>query len=242
MKYATKQLVRPQHEHGCDYGHGRRSVLIQNGKKQILHIASAKHWGGIGAGRYSSKSEIAAYPVENGVCKQQTLAEGRMNKKRWQEIAVKIYEHLGMGFDLNLISLQHTLLLDQEGEVESPPELPTKPKKVHPRIESDRFFRVFMDEDGKTKLVEFPIVKQGGGKIAYRLPNGREVDKSTKQLIEDGAGSTADEAVAVYLRDFEGRVTNAMERLCRAADSYSYHNDSLTEAKNRIEAMLKETK
>lgn len=240
MKYADKQLVRPQHEGGCDYGHGRRSVLVQNGKKQLLHIAGSKHWGGVGSQREYSQSEIVIYPDEKGVCKQKTLAEGRMTTKRWEEIATKVYEHLGMGFDLKLISLKHTLLLDAEGEVDKPPEVPSTTKKVHPRIESDTIYRVLLDDDGKCKMLAFPIVKQGGGSIIYRLTNGREVDRRTKQLIEDGVGGTVEEAVAGYLKSYEGLVAEANERLRCAAHHFTYADDNLVEARQRIEVMLKE--
>ena len=45
MKYADEQIVRPQHENGCDYGHGRRSVLARNGKQELLHIAGPEALG-----------------------------------------------------------------------------------------------------------------------------------------------------------------------------------------------------
>lgn len=237
MKYADKQLTRPQHENGCDYGHGRRSVLVQNGKKQLLHIAGAKHWGGVGGGRSYSESEIVIYPSERGVCKQQALEKGRMTKEKWEAIAPAIYAHLGMNFQLDLISLKHTLLLDVPGEVSGPPPREPNQKKIHPRIESDKLYRVFQ-EDGKCKLAEADIIKQGGGKITYRLPNKREIEKRTKDLIDEGCGGTVDEAVAGYLRDYEAQLANGAERLHRAAESYAYYTDNLTEAKHRIEAML----
>jgi hypothetical protein len=239
MKYADNQLVRPQHENGCDYGHGRRSVLVQNGKKQLLHIASAKHWGGIGAGRYSSPSEIVVYPHEGGACKQWALANGRMDKKKWNDIAEHIYTHLGVKFPMKLISLKHTLLLDEPGEVDGPPPPDeSKPKKVHPRIESDKLYRIFQEE-GKCQLAEADIIKQGGGKITYRLSKGREIEKRTKDILEEGGGGTVDEAVAGYLRHYKEQLAAGAVRLQQAAESYAYYKDNLTEAEHRIEEMIK---
>jgi hypothetical protein len=238
MKYADEQIVRPQHENGCDYGHGRRAVIVRNGKQQLLHVGGQKHWGGIGAGRYYGAAEIVIYPTEQGTCKQKSLAEGRMNRQRWEEIAEPIYAHLKMQFPLELISLKHTLLLDVEGEVDGPPPPdPSKPKKVHPRIESDKLYRIFQEEGG-CKLAEATIIKQGGGKLTYRLPNGREIEKRTKDILEEGGGGTVDEAVAGYLRHYEEQLAAGAERLHRAAESYAYYSENLTEAKHKIEAML----
>jgi len=255
MKYADQQIVRPQHEGGCDYGHGRRSVLVQNGKKQILHIGNAKHWGGIGAQRYGSNVEIVAYPSKDDTCRQKTLyptdaelkviqAAGKkviIGRKQFEQIATQMFEHLGIGFDLKLISLKHTLLLDVEGEVDGPPPRDPTVKKIHPRIESDTIYRIF-HEDNVCKVVKCPIIKQGGGKITYRLKQGqgREVTRPTKQLLEEGCGGTLDEAVEGYLQEYKKSVVDATERLTRAADNYSYNSDRLIEAKHRIEEMLKE--
>jgi hypothetical protein len=260
MKYADEQITRPQHENGCDYGHGRRSVLVQNGKQQILHIGNAKHWGGIGAGRYGSSVEIVAYPVKDATCRQKTLyptdedkkalevqakAVGKevrvtIGMKQWEQIATRMFEHLGMGFDLKLISLKHTLLLDVEGEIDGPPPPDaSKPKKVHPRIESDKLYRIFQEE-GKCKLAEANIIKQGGGKITYKLPTGREIEKRTKDILEEGGGGTVDEAVAGYLRHYQEQLAAGADRLHRAAESYAYYKDNLSDAEHKIEDMLKE--
>jgi hypothetical protein len=240
MKYADKQLVRPQSEHGCDFGHGRRSVLVRNGKKELLHVAGAKHWGGVGADRQYSQSEIVLYPDDRGVCKQHTIATGRVGKQDWANIAEEIYKHLVARFPIELISLKHTLLLDEPGEVEGPPTREPAPKKVHPRIESDKIYRIFLEDDGKCRLVEFPVIKQSGGMITYLLPNGRESEKKTKQLIEEGAGGTVEEAITGYLCHYKEQVAEATERLRRAAHHFVYCDDNLTDAKHKIEAMLKE--
>jgi hypothetical protein len=240
VKYADEQITRPQHENGCDYGYGRRSVLVRNGKKMLLHCAGSKHWAGVGAGRRYSPPEIVIYPDERGVCKQYTLAEGRMTKQSWEDIAQKIYEHLGASFPLELISLKHTLLLDEPGEVTEPPVSIPGPKKVHPRIESDKIFRIYQEDDGKCKLLEFPIIKQGGGKLTYSLPNGRIIERPTKQLIEEGVAGTVDAAVDGFLRHHHEQVAEATTRLQRAAQHFAYAEDNLTDAKHRIEAMRKE--
>jgi hypothetical protein len=241
VKYAEKQLVRPQHENGCDYGHGRRSVLVQNGKQQILHVAGSKHWGGIGAGRHYSPSHIAAYPDERGTCKQRTLAEGRMTMQKWAEIADAIRAHLGVEFSLELISLTHTLLLDEPGEVAGPPPATqVHKKKVHPRIESDTLYRYTFRDNSKFELLKFPITKQVNGVTVYKLENGREVDRRTKHLIDEGCAGTVEGAKEAYLKYYKEQREEALERLKRAADHYAYANDNLTEAKQRIEALDKE--
>jgi hypothetical protein len=252
MKYADEQIIRPQHEGGCDYGYGVRKVLVQNTvthpkkgriKVQLIHIGSAKHWGGIGAGRYYSSPELALYPSDKDTCKQNKIFEitkkTPLNKAKWEELAPQIFEFLGMGFDLKLISLQHTLLLDEEGELDGPPPRDPKEKVIHPRIESDTVYRVF-HEDNKCRVAKGAIVKQGGGKITYRLGSGREIEKRTKQLLEEGGAGTPEEAAAAYLREYEKQRDEATERLQRAAESYSYRADQLAEAKARVEEMLKE--
>jgi hypothetical protein len=241
MKYAEKQIVRPSQEGGCDYGHGKRRVLFRRGKKDILKVDGAKHWGGVGSDRQYSAMEIAAFPVEDQTCRQKTLAEGRMTNARWAEIAEAIFAHLGMRFDVvKLVSIEHTLLLDEPGEVDGPPARDPAPKKVHPRIESDRLWRVYQDDDGTLKPIGCVILKQGGGKITYQMPNGRENEKRTKDLIEDGAAGTLEGAAAAYLRSYEERVAEAVLRLTRAADNYSDANDTLREQQHKIEAMFKE--
>jgi hypothetical protein len=240
MRYADIQIVRPSHEGGCDYGHGRRSVLARNGTQFLLHIAGAKHWGGIGADRYYSPAEIAIYPAGQGACKQLTLAEGRMTGARWAEIAEAIYAHLRTRFPIELISLPHTLLLDEPGDVAEPPPRDPAPKKVHPRIESDRLYRVWVDDDGRSRLLESASVKQGGGKITYRLANGLERDRPIKEVIAEGWAGTPEEAVAAFLRPYEEEVAAADERLRRAASHFAYTDERLDEARNRIKAMREE--
>jgi hypothetical protein len=250
MRYADEQIVRPQHENGCDYGCGRRSVLVQNTithpkkgriKVQLIHVGGSKHWGGIGAGRYYGATEIAIYPTDDGSgCRQKALAEGRMTRAKWEEIALEIYSHLQTEFPLELVSLKHTLLLDEPGEVDGPPPRDPAKKVMHPRIESDCVYRVFRDEDGKYKFAEGKIVKQGGGKITYKLGSGREIEKRTRTFIEEGGAGSREEAAAAYLREFEERRNSATERLQRAAQSFAYADDQFTEAKNHIEEMLSE--
>ena len=261
MKYADEQIVRPQEENGCDYGSGRRSVLVRNGKKEILHCAGAKHWGGIGMERSYSNVEIVAYPVKGhgGSCMQRTLyptdadlkalkeagkTKVSIGRKQWEQIALEMFTHLeyAAGFDIGLISLKHTLLLDEPGEVDEPPPREPAPRVEHPRIESDTVCKVIHDEEDfkRLLLIEFPIVKQKGGKITYRLHNGHEIEKRTKDAIADGWGGNAEEAIAGYLRHYEEEVAEATGRLQRAASHYDYTNDNLIEAKNRIEVMRKE--
>ena len=142
---------------------------------------------------------------------------------------------------LGLLSWRHTLLLDEPGEVTEPPPREPGPKKVHPRIESDKIFRIFLDDDGKCRLVESVIVKQGGGKITYRLGSGREIEKRTKDALDDGCGGTVEEAIEGYLRQYKEQVAEATTRLQRAAQHFAYTEDNLMDAKHRIEAMRKET-
>jgi hypothetical protein len=240
MKYADEQLVRPQHENGCDYGHGRRSVLVRNGKKQLLHIAGSKHWGGIGAERCYSQSEIVLYPVEKEIGKQKTLTEGRMTPQKWAESAEAIFAHLGARFPIELIDLKHTLLLDEPGDVDGPPPRVPGSKRVHPRIESAHIVRIFIDDDLTYRFAEHPILKQGGGKITYQTPAGHERERRTKDLILDGYAGDRDGAVAAFLQIYEEQVAEARGRLERAAHHFVYTDDRLAEAKQKIEILLRE--
>jgi hypothetical protein len=242
MRYAEKQIVRPQSEDGCDYGHGRRSVLVRNGKKEILHISGQKHWGGVGAERYYSASEIVAYPSDKETCKQKTLAEGRMTRARWAEIAEAMFAHLGTRFPIELIALKHTLLLDEPGELGGPPPRdPDAPKKPPPpRIDSDKIYRVFVNEGGRCQLAECRIIRQSAGKILYTLGGGGERERRTRDIIADGGAGTVEDAVAAYLETYEEQVAEATARLQRAASNYDHANDMLIEARHRVEAMLEE--
>jgi hypothetical protein len=240
MKYAERQLVSAD-DGSCDRGSARRSVLVRNGKKEIIHVAGAKHWGGVGAEREYTGAHIIAYPVAGELCQDKHLESGKMNGAKWAGIAEAMFAHLGTRFPIELISLKHTLLLDEPGELDGPPPpAPSVPTKKPPRIDSDKIYRIFHDDDGTCQLIEVRIIRQVGGKITYMLSGGGERERRTKDIIADGGAGTVEGAVAAYLATFEERAAEATTRLQRSAQNFAYADDMLSEARQRIEAMLGE--
>lgn len=243
MKYAEKQLVRPQREHGSDYGYGRRSVLARNGPRQILHVASQKSWGGTACERYTSPAEIATWDDKGGgYARQHTLKEGRMTRKDWAEIAPAIYDHLKKSFPIELIVLDRTLLLDEPGELAGPPPRPPrKPPTRRPALVGARYYSVDDAFSDTTTLRTYEVVAQERDRVTIRaLPHGRD---NTIRLAELTARfqPTPEAAGQAYLGVYEARVETTRVGLERAARMFTTAQEDHAEAVAEVKALLAAT-
>lgn len=172
MKYADKQLFRPQCENGIDYGTGLRAVLARRGPRDVLHVAGFKSWGGVGCERDYQLTEIALwFPYARDGHRQEAIHQGRLGRDGFAPLAEKIIGHLGVDFDVRLLSLRHTLLLDEPGEVEGPPK--RGPNRKHPRTTAERLYRVQRDPDDEPRMVEYVVDAQQVGKARLTRVGGR---------------------------------------------------------------------
>lgn len=251
MRYAEEQLTRPRMEHGSDFGYARRSVLVRNGEKQLLHQAGYKYRSGIGQQGYTS-TEIALYGPKVSYNGRKVIHKGRVTPEVWQELAPQIYEHLGMEFPLKLISLKHTLLLDESGEVTEPPTRPKSPACEYPRVASEDLYRVVENpEDRKNlKIREYKVEKQSRDTVTFsyevRIRNPRtgeirisrrEDSGKVERLAGAGYAETIEAAKQMYLKTYEDTVKSTQRDILAAAMYYARAKDDLAEARERLKAL-----
>lgn len=249
MRYAEEQLTRPQVEYGSDFGYGRRSVLVRNGDKQLLHQAGHKYWSGQGQQGYAP-ARIVLHGPGIGYNRHKEIYQGRVSPEVWRELAPQIHAHLGMEFPLDLINLKHTLLLDEPGEVVGPP--PRAEAREYPRVLSERLYRVVENpEDRKNlKIREYRVEKQSRGvvtlgyEVRRRDPetgdiriSRREVTSKVELLGGAGYGETVEAAKRLYLEACETTVESTQQALLEAAMYYARAKDDLAEARERLKAL-----
>jgi hypothetical protein len=220
MRYAATPLERPQCEGGVDYGHGRRTVLVRNGDRELLHVAGAKHWSGVGMDRSYSPAEIAlwhGWTREPGsvIGRQETLLEGgRFTPARLASVSEAIYEHLGIRFPLDLIDLRQTLLLDEPGTIDRPPaRRPRADPTPRPRVRSAILYQVVEDPTPDAppfsiRVIALPVLAQKGGKVTVATRSG-ERRLAVDRLAESGIAETAAQAAELFIGRHYARAKEA---------------------------------
>lgn len=244
MKYADTQLTRPQYEVGGDWGHGRRSVLVRNGQRQLIHQKSYTGWSGIGMtatfpATWSLWSNEASGLMEHKI----DIHEGRMTPQILATLAPRICEFLGVTFDIGLIRLNRTLLLDEApGDVPEPPApTPRKPPTPSPRVAGDTLYRIVERED-RPALAVFAIDEQRRGVVSYALASvggvpavpGRGFERKVTDLAAHGMAPTIEGAVELYLADATKRLADARLTRARAVAAIKQHDRTLRELTHAV--------
>lgn len=244
MRYANTQLTRPQYELGGDWGHGRRSVLVRNGKRQLIHQRSYTGWSGIGMTATVNATWSLWDDAAPGTMGHKTdIHEGRMTPTRLAELAPRICEFLGVTFDVGLIRLNRTLLLDEApGDVpEAPAPTPRKKPTPAPRVDGDTLYRI-VERDDRPALAVFAVDEQRRGVVSYHLESvggvpadrSRGNERKVTSLAEHGLASTIEGAVDLYLADIRKRLADAQLAKARAIADIKAHDRTLREMTSAV--------
>lgn len=242
MRYADEQLTRPRVEHGCDFG-SRRAILVRNGKDELIHQAGHKYWGGIGQQAYSP-SQLCLYgpKFKAAYHYQKDIHKGRIKPEDWERLAPQIHAHLGAEFPIELISLKHTLLLDEPGEVSGPPA--KAPPKKYPRVAGPCLYRVIeVDDDDQSslKVVEYPVVSQAKGRVTYKDRGGCDQALKVEQLADRGYSETRDGALDLYLDARGARIKEHANAVLHFARRYAASMEAYRRAREEIKALRAES-